>query len=132
VTLFALGPASGPLRLGNNALAQQAKPSAPKTSQNTSQAAANVKLDENNVEPVYANFVRVTATPEEVIFDYGLNPEPFSSNEQSVKVSRRLVVNFYTAKRFLKALQLTLDRHESTFGPIELDARRRAVKKDEP
>jgi hypothetical protein len=35
-------------------------------------------------------------------------------------------MNFYTAKRLFSALGMTLQRHESTFGPIELDIRRRA------
>jgi hypothetical protein len=36
------------------------------------------------------------------------------------------VMNFYTAKRLLTALGMTIQRHEGTFGAIELDVRRRA------
>ncbi len=35
-------------------------------------------------------------------------------------------MNFYTAKRLLTALGMTIQRHEGTFGSIELDVRRRA------
>ena len=35
-------------------------------------------------------------------------------------------MNFYTAKRLLTALGMTIQRHEETFGSIELDVRRRA------
>ena len=35
-------------------------------------------------------------------------------------------MNFYTAKRLLTALGMTIQRHEQTFGAIELDVRRRA------
>ena len=35
-------------------------------------------------------------------------------------------MNFYTAKRLLTALGMTIQRHEQTFGSIELDVRRRA------
>jgi hypothetical protein len=31
----------------------------------------------------------------------------------------------YTSKRFLSALGMTIQRFEQTFGPIELDVRRR-------
>ena len=72
------------------------------------------------------NFARVTATPEEVIIDFGLNPNPFMQGKQEVVVTQRLIMNFYTAKRLLSALGMTLQRHESTFGSVELDVRRRA------
>ena len=36
-------------------------------------------------------------------------------------------MNFYTAKRLFSAMGMTLQRHEQTFGPIELDIRRRAT-----
>jgi hypothetical protein len=44
-----------------------------------------------------------------------------------VKVTQRLIMNFYTAKRLCSALAMTLQRHEQTFGSIELDVRRRAT-----
>ena len=76
--------------------------------------------------PSYSNFCRVTATPEEVILDFGLNPQPFATGRQDVKANQRIVMNFYTAKRLLTALGMTIQRHEGTFGSIELDVRRRA------
>jgi hypothetical protein len=85
-----------------------------------------VVVDEASAHAAYANFARVTATPEEVIVDFALNPQPFATGRQEVKVSQRLIMNFYTAKRLLGALQMTIQRHESAFGAIELDVRRRA------
>jgi hypothetical protein len=85
-----------------------------------------VVVDDAQAHAAYANFARVTATPEEVIVDFALNPNPFSVGRQDVKVSQRLIMNFYTAKRLLGALQMTIQRHESAFGAIELDVRRRA------
>ena len=70
---------------------------------------------------------RVTATPEEVILDFGLNPQPFAMGRQDVKANQRIVMNFYTAKRLLTALGMTVQRHEGTFGGIELDVQRRAT-----
>jgi len=88
-------------------------------------AKSEVIVDVSGVQPGYSNFCRVTATPEEVILDFGLNPQPFASGAQPVKASQRTVLNFYTAKRLLVALEKTIQRHEQTFGPIELDVRRR-------
>ena len=63
-----------------------------------------VHVDDSGVLPSYSNFCRVTATPEEVILDFGLNPQPFATGRQDVKANQRIVMNFYTAKRLLTAL----------------------------
>src|SRR5579884_4134030 len=88
--------------------------------------ATEVVVDDSATLPSYSNFCRVTATPEEVILDFGLNPQPFATGRQEVKANQRIVMNFYTAKRLLTALGMTIQRHEQTFGSIELDVRRRA------
>jgi hypothetical protein len=88
-------------------------------------AQPEVILNDKGAHVAYSNFARVTATPEEVIVDFGLNPNPFQAGKQEVAVNHRLVMNFYTAKRLLSALAMTLQRHEQTFGGVELDVRRR-------
>ena len=90
------------------------------------QLQSEVVLNEKDAHAAYSNFARVTATPEEVIIDFALNPNPFMPGKQEVNVTQRLIMNFYTAKRLLSALAMTLQRHEGTFGVIELDVRRRA------
>src|SRR4051794_15882445 len=90
------------------------------------QQQTEVHVDDSGTLPSYSNFCRVTATPEEVILDFGLNPQPFATGRQDVKANQRIVMNFYTAKRLLTALGMTIQRHEGTFGSIELDVRRRA------
>ena len=90
------------------------------------QEKAEIVLNDRNAHAAYANFARVTATPEEVIVDFALNPNPFQQGRQEVRVTQRLIMNFYTAKRLCSALAMTLQRHEQTFGSIELDVRRRA------
>jgi hypothetical protein len=87
---------------------------------------AEIVLIETGAHAAYSNFARVTSTAEEVIIDFCLNPNPFHQGRQEINVSQRLIMNFYTAKRLFSALGMTLQRHEQTFGPIELDIRRRA------
>jgi hypothetical protein len=87
---------------------------------------SEIVLKDENANAAYSNFARVTATPEEVIVDFGLNPNPFLAGKQEIHVTQRLIMNFYTAKRLCSALMMTLQRHEQTFGSIELDVRRRA------
>ena len=85
-------------------------------------------VDESGLLPTYSNFCRVTATPEEVIVDSGLNPQPFAEGRQDVKANNKIVMSFYTTKRLLTALGMTIQRHEQTFGTIELDVRRRVTR----
>ncbi len=96
------------------------------------QQQTEVVVDDSATLPSYSNFCRVTATPEEVILDFGLNPQPFATGRQDVKANQRIVMNFYTAKRLLTALGMTIQRHEGTFGSIELDVRRRAGAAPQP
>ncbi len=84
-----------------------------------------ITLDDATVNASYSNFCRVTGTPEEVLIDFALNPNPFSRQDQTVKIDQRLVLNHFTAKRLLAALQQTILRHEQNFGVIELNVQRR-------
>ena len=42
-----------------------------------------------------------------------------------IQVKQRIIVNFYTAKRLLAALQMSVARHESVFGVLETDINKR-------
>lgn len=84
-----------------------------------------IQIDDSKVIAAYSNFCRVTGTPEELIIDFGLNPQPFGVPTEPIPVTQRIVTNFYTAKRMLQALHLTIQRHEATFGVLETDVQRR-------
>jgi hypothetical protein len=82
-------------------------------------------VDDSKAVPLYANFCRVTGTPEELIVDFGLNVNPFDATGAPVEVSQRIIVNYYTAKRLLQTLAMTVQRHESIFGVLETDVQKR-------
>jgi hypothetical protein len=84
-------------------------------------------VDDTHVANSYANFCRVTGTPEELILDFGLNAQPFGQQNEPVSINQRVVLNFYTAKRMLAALQVTIQRHEAAFGLLETDIQKRVV-----
>ena len=84
-----------------------------------------VQVDDSQAVAGYANFCRVTGTPEEVILDLGLNPNPFGPPTAPIHVKQRIIVNYYTAKRMLAALQYTVQRHEAAFGVLEVDVQKR-------
>jgi hypothetical protein len=89
------------------------------------QARPQIQIDDSKVTAAYGNFCRVTGTPEELIVDFGLNPQPFGVPTEPIPVTQRIVTNYYTAKRMLHALQLTVQRHEATFGVLETDVQKR-------
>jgi hypothetical protein len=93
--------------------------------QQQQQQRIQVQIDDSKTVALYANFCRVTGTPEELIIDFGLNPQPFGIPTEPIPVTQRIITNFYTAKRMLHALQLTVQRHEATFGVLETDVQKR-------
>jgi hypothetical protein len=86
-----------------------------------------VEVVDKDVLCTYANFCRVTGTPEELILDFGLNAQPYGVPTEPVEVKQRLVVNYFTAKRMLQALHLSVQRHEQAFGVLETDVQKRVL-----
>ena len=86
-----------------------------------------VKVDDSKALACYANFCRVTGTPEELIIDFGLNSQPFGPPTDPIVINQRIITNFFTAKRMLQALMMTLQRHESAFGVLETDVQKRVM-----
>lgn len=84
-----------------------------------------IQVNESKTHTCYANFCRVTGSPEELIIDFGMNSQPMNSSEQPVAINQKIVLNFFTAKRLLQALHVSVARHESVFGPIETDIKKR-------
>jgi hypothetical protein len=80
-----------------------------------------------SLSPIYTNFVRVTGSPEELILDFGLNTDATGSANMPIKISERLVMNYFTAKRLWMALGASLKRQESIFGVLETDVAKRVV-----
>ena len=86
-----------------------------------------IEVKDDGAVSSYANFCRVTGTPEELIIDFGLNPQPVGIPSEPVVITQRIVTNYFTAKRMLHALQLTIQRHEEAFGVLETDIQKRLV-----
>ena len=115
-----------------NELEEHASPAAPAgepqagvPSAQAQQQRVQVQIDDSRAMANYANFCRVTGTPEELIIDFGLNPQPIGIPTQPINITQRIITNFFTAKRMLHALQLTIQRHEATFGVLETDVQKR-------
>jgi hypothetical protein len=87
--------------------------------------AGQFSVDSSHPSTAYANFCRVTGTPEELVLDFGLNTQMTPQPTEPVRITHRLVVNFYTAKRLLQAFQMAVQQHENVYGVLEVDIQKR-------
>jgi len=112
-----------------NATAEKVEATAPAESQPQQQQKQPqqqpIQVNDANAIACYANFCRVTGSPEELIVDFGLNPQPVGIPKDPIEVKQRIIVNFFTAKRLLAALQMSVQRHEAVFGVLETDVQKR-------
>jgi hypothetical protein len=95
--------------------------------QGDSQQRVRVEVVDKGSVCSYANFCRVTGTPEELILDFGLNAQPYGIPTEPVEVKQRIVLNYFTAKRTQQALALSVQRHEQAFGVLETDVQKRVM-----
>ena len=91
-----------------------------------------IKIDESKAVCSYANFCRVTGSPEELIVDFGLNSQGMNVTDKPIEINQRIVLNFYTAKRLLHALHLSVKNHEQVFGDLEIDVQKRVQPQPQP
>src|SRR5262245_51352102 len=82
--------------------------------------------DSTQISTVYTNFCRVSVTPEELVLDFGLNSQMTPNPNEPIRLTHRVVMNFYTAKRLMNALLGVVTQHENAYGVLELDFQRRA------
>jgi hypothetical protein len=103
-----------------------ATPAFAQSPQPQAQVQREFPVDISKLSTAYANFVRVTGTPEELVLDFGLSTQVAPTATEPVSLTHRLVVNFYTAKRLLGALHMAVQQHEAHFGVLETDVQKRA------
>jgi hypothetical protein len=87
--------------------------------------AREFSVDSSNLSTAYANFARLTGTPEELVLDFGLNVQATAQPGEPVKLTHRLVLDYYTAKRLLGALHWAVQQHENVYGVLETDIQKR-------
>jgi hypothetical protein len=109
-------------------VADETKPAAPPApaEQQQPQQPPQFPTDYSSLSTVYTNFCRVSVTPEELVLDFGLNTQMAPNPTEPIRLSHRVVMNFYTAKRLMNALINVVNAHEAAYGVLELDFQRRA------
>jgi hypothetical protein len=83
--------------------------------------------DAPDLKAIYANFVRVSGTPEEMLLDFGLNSQGAGTAANPIQISNRIAMNYYTAKRLWLTMGASLQRHEQMFGALEIDVSKRVL-----
>jgi len=69
-----------------------------------------------NIQPVYANLVRIAHSPADLVFDFAhLLP-----GESKARVGARILMSPLSAKLLYRALGENLARYEAAFGEISL------------
>ena len=83
-------------------------------------------IDASNLKANYANVCRIAQTPNEVIIDFGLNPNFFGQIlDEPLKLEQRVILSHDAAKRLCLHLTATIQNFEAKYGPIELDVAKR-------
>ncbi len=82
-----------------------------------------VNWDDSNMKTSYANVVNASSTREEVTLFFGTNLtwNPVQAKEFHVRLSDRVVLNPYAAKRLWILLGAILQQYESRFGKLNID-----------
>ncbi len=101
--------------------------------QQTGQQQIRLRVDERNMQTDYANAFRTNGSADEVMIDFGLNTmaqNPGQGGQQPqpeilFQVNRRVIMNYYAAKRLAITLSQIIRRHEEQFGELELDVSKR-------
>lgn len=110
-------PIESPLSEPAPTAAEASEPAAPR----------GLEVNDRHVLCTYANFCRVTGTPEELIVDFALNSQPYGVPTEPIEMKQRIVLNYFTAKRLLQALHMSVHRHEQAFGVLETDVQKRVI-----
>lgn len=83
-------------------------------------------IDTSHLQTSYANVCRIAQTPNEVIVDFGLNPNFFGNVlDEPLKLEQRVIMSHDAAKRLCIHLTATIQNFEARYGPIELDVAKR-------
>ena len=79
-----------------------------------------MRLDPSKMNTLYANFVAIAGSADEVVLYLGANSLLPGQREPIVQLEQRVIMLPSNAKRLMLALQQTIAAHEERFGPIEV------------
>ena len=88
------------------------------TSENTE---LKIRWDSSNMRGAYANVFNVMAVREEIMLLFG-ESHSLDKDEKEMRLTNRILLNPFTAKRLLILLENAVQKHESKYGPLESES----------
>jgi len=87
-------------------------------------AVPTVNWDDSHMTTSYANVVNAASTREEVTLFFGTNQtwNPVGAKEFNVRLSDRIVLSPFAAKRLWTLLGVILKEYEKRFGTLQIEA----------
>jgi hypothetical protein len=84
-----------------------------------------LKWDDSGMETSYANVCNASSTQEEVTLLFGTNQTllPGPDNEVKIKLTDRIILSPFAAKRLLVLLNNVVSQYETRFGTLNIDTR---------
>ncbi len=93
-------------------------------SDNAAPQPSTIGWDDSDMKTAYANVVNISSTREEVTLLFGTNQTWRTDQSQlTVKLSDRIIISPFAAKRLALVLTQTVQRYEEAFGVIEVGPR---------
>ena len=84
-------------------------------------ATTTIRWDHADMSTSYANVVNVSSTREEVTLLFGTNQSWHTGQpELTVKLSDRIIISPFAAKRLLALLENVVTQYETRFGQLDI------------
>ena len=84
-------------------------------------AVPRVKWDDSTMRTTYANVCNVTGTREEFALLFGTNQTGIDQKEVSVRLSDRIILSPYAAKRLALLMNSVVKEYEKRFGDLSIE-----------
>lgn len=95
-----------------------------KEAEATGTAVPTVKWDDLGMTTSYSNVCNVSSTREEVTLLFGTNQTLYTGQKEvTVKLSDRIILSPFAAKRLLALLQNVMGQYEQRFGKLNVEIR---------
>lgn len=82
-----------------------------------------LRIDESKMNTTYANTIRTSTMPDELVMDFGINmpvPTPDGAGMLLFSVGSRVIMNWSAAKRLAMSLGQAVRQYEEQNGEIKL------------
>jgi len=83
------------------------------------QKGVRIQIDDRGVNVESSDYWLITGTPEEVLLRFGNTKHNVGG---PIKITDKVSISYYTAKRLLAAMIQTIKKYEEALGSIDVEA----------